>query len=150
MRTGPNLLKLARKEQCLALLTQLRNSYKIDGRIYRVFPSGEVQYLHPKVRSSCRQPTQSGTGISTSRGRSGRRTRAFEYSLAGDIWSFGATEVPGCCFLRLGGRSRCGVAFWSCFCAVGASGGGEAELLGEPLLQCRAGNAVCAAPGRSR
>jgi photosystem I subunit 2 len=48
MREGPNLLKLARKEQCLALLTQLRTKFKLDGRIYRVFPSGEVQYLHPK------------------------------------------------------------------------------------------------------
>ena len=50
MRQGPNLLKLARKEQCLALLSNLRNSFKTDGRIYRVFPSGEVQYLHPKAR----------------------------------------------------------------------------------------------------
>jgi len=48
MRQGPNLLKLARKEQCLALLTQLRTKFKIDGFIYRVFPNGEVQYLHPK------------------------------------------------------------------------------------------------------
>jgi len=48
MRSGPNLLKLARKEQCLALLTQLRNKFKTDGQFYRVFPNGEVQYLHPK------------------------------------------------------------------------------------------------------
>merc|ERR1719238_136964 len=48
MRQGPNLLKLARKEQCLALLTQLRTKFKQDGCIYRVFPNGEVQYLHPK------------------------------------------------------------------------------------------------------
>ncbi|KAK9813263.1 hypothetical protein WJX72_011635 [[Myrmecia] bisecta] len=48
MRQGPNLLKLARKEQCLALLTQLRNKFKTDGQFYRVFPNGEVQYLHPK------------------------------------------------------------------------------------------------------
>ncbi|BDA43518.1 Photosystem I reaction center subunit II, chloroplastic [Coccomyxa sp. Obi] len=48
MRQGPNLLKLARKEQCLALLTQLRNKFKTDGQFYRVFPDGEVQYLHPK------------------------------------------------------------------------------------------------------
>ncbi|KAL8253825.1 hypothetical protein R6Q59_032046 [Mikania micrantha] len=37
MREGPNLLKLARKEQCLALGTRLR-----------VFPKTEVQYLHLK------------------------------------------------------------------------------------------------------
>ena len=48
MREGPNLLKLARKEQCMALLAQLRTKFKLDGRVYRVFPSGEVQYLHPK------------------------------------------------------------------------------------------------------
>merc|ERR550537_592814 len=48
MRKGPNLLKLARKEQCLALLSQLRNKFKLNGCIYRVYPSGEVQYLHPK------------------------------------------------------------------------------------------------------
>lgn len=47
MRKGPNLLKLARKEQCLALLTQLRNKFKADGCVYRVYPSGEVTYLHP-------------------------------------------------------------------------------------------------------
>ncbi|CEG01861.1 Photosystem I PsaD [Ostreococcus tauri] len=48
MRKGPNLLKLARKEQCLALLNTFRSKMKLDGCIYRVFPSGEVQYLHPK------------------------------------------------------------------------------------------------------
>ena len=48
MRSGPNLLKLARKEQCLALLSQLRTKFKTDGQFYRVFPDGEVQYLHPK------------------------------------------------------------------------------------------------------
>jgi len=47
-RKGPNLLKLARKEQCLALGTQLRNKFKISYQFYRVYPSGEVQYLHPK------------------------------------------------------------------------------------------------------
>jgi photosystem I subunit 2 len=48
MLVGENLLYLARKEQCLALGTQLR-SFKInDYKIYRLFPSGEIQYLHPK------------------------------------------------------------------------------------------------------
>lgn len=40
---GPNLLKLARKEQCLALLTQLRSKFKLNGQFYRVFPNGEVR-----------------------------------------------------------------------------------------------------------
>ncbi|KAL6638091.1 hypothetical protein ACP70R_025663 [Stipagrostis hirtigluma subsp. patula] len=48
MREGPNLLKLARKEQCLALGNRLRSKYKINYQFYRVFPNGEVQYLHPK------------------------------------------------------------------------------------------------------
>jgi photosystem I subunit 2 len=50
MREGENLLYLARKEQCLALGTQLRTKFKpkIDNyKIYRVYPNGEVQYLHP-------------------------------------------------------------------------------------------------------
>jgi len=50
MNAGENLLYLARKEQCLALGTQLRTKFKPkieDYKIYRVFPSGEVQYLHP-------------------------------------------------------------------------------------------------------
>merc|ERR1712216_272820 len=48
MRKGPNLLKLARKEQCMALVTTFRAKKIANGCIYRVFPSGEVQYLHPK------------------------------------------------------------------------------------------------------
>lgn len=50
MNEGENLLYLARKEQCLALGTQLRTAFKPkiqDYKIYRVFPSGETQYLHP-------------------------------------------------------------------------------------------------------
>ena len=42
------MLYLARKEQCLALGTQLRTFKINDYKIYRIFPSGEVQYLHPK------------------------------------------------------------------------------------------------------
>lgn len=48
MRMGQNLLYLARKEHCLALGTQLRAFKITDYKIYRIFPSGEVQYLHPK------------------------------------------------------------------------------------------------------
>lgn len=50
MRQGENLLYLARKEQCLALGAQLRMKFKPkmeDFKIYRVYPSGEIQYLHP-------------------------------------------------------------------------------------------------------
>jgi photosystem I subunit 2 len=39
----------SKKEQCLALGTQLRTLFKIsDYKIYRIFPNSEVQYLHPK------------------------------------------------------------------------------------------------------
>jgi photosystem I subunit 2 len=48
MHSGLNLLYLARKEQCLALSTQLRTFKISDYKIYRIFPSGEIQYLHPK------------------------------------------------------------------------------------------------------
>jgi photosystem I subunit 2 len=50
MNVGENLLYLARKEQALALGAQLRTKFKPkieDYKIYRVFPSGEIQYLHP-------------------------------------------------------------------------------------------------------
>jgi photosystem I subunit 2 len=42
---------LARKEQCLALGKQLRTKFKPkieDYKIYRVFPDGSNEYLHPK------------------------------------------------------------------------------------------------------
>ena len=49
MKTGPNLVYFARKEQCLALGKQLRSTFKInDYRIFRLLPSGEVQFIHPK------------------------------------------------------------------------------------------------------
>ncbi|MGB3695506.1 MAG: photosystem I reaction center subunit II PsaD [Spirulinaceae cyanobacterium] len=50
MHGGENLLYLARKEQCLALGAQFRTQFKPriqDYKIYRIYPSGEVQYLHP-------------------------------------------------------------------------------------------------------
>lgn len=47
MLLGYNLLYLARKEQCLALGAQLKKMKIIDFKIYRIFPSGEVQHLHP-------------------------------------------------------------------------------------------------------
>lgn len=49
MHSGENLLYLARKEQCLALGSQLR-TFKpkmMDYKIYRIYASGEVEYLHP-------------------------------------------------------------------------------------------------------
>ena len=49
MKSGPNLVYFARKEQCLALGKQLRTGFKInDYKIFRLLPSGEVQFIHPK------------------------------------------------------------------------------------------------------
>ena len=49
MREGANLLYLARKEHCIALGgQQLRAKFKINNyKIYRIFPNGEIQYIHP-------------------------------------------------------------------------------------------------------
>nr|WDB00139.1 photosystem I subunit II [Cyanidium caldarium] len=49
MKAGDNLLYLAKKEQCLALGNQLKIKFKIlNFKIYRIFPDGEAQFLHPK------------------------------------------------------------------------------------------------------
>jgi len=48
-KAGPNLVYFARKEQALALGKQLRTNFKInDYRIFRLLPSGEIQFIHPK------------------------------------------------------------------------------------------------------
>jgi len=47
MRQGENLLYIARKEYGIALGAQLRKMKITDYKIYRVYPNGEVQYLHP-------------------------------------------------------------------------------------------------------
>lgn len=89
MRQGPNLLKLARKEQCLALLTQLRTKFKTDGFIYRVFPNGEVQYLHPKVRHSAR--SGEGRRVALHGGR--RRRSCWLAAAAAGRFSFAAAAT---------------------------------------------------------
>ncbi|MEI6032127.1 MAG: photosystem I reaction center subunit II PsaD [Synechococcaceae cyanobacterium ELA739] len=51
MNEGDNLMYFARKEQCLALGTQLRTKFKPrieDYKIYRIFPGGDTEFLHPK------------------------------------------------------------------------------------------------------
>ncbi len=50
MNEGENIMYFARKEQCLALGTQLR-TFKPrieDYKIYRIFPGGDTEFLHPK------------------------------------------------------------------------------------------------------
>jgi photosystem I subunit 2 len=51
MNEGENLMYFARKEQCLALGTQLRTKFKPrieDYKIYRIYPGGDTEFLHPK------------------------------------------------------------------------------------------------------
>ena len=51
MNEGENLMYFARKEQCLALGTQLRTKFKPrieDYKIYRIFPGGDTEFLHPQ------------------------------------------------------------------------------------------------------
>lgn len=49
MNEGDNLLYLARKEYCIMLGgQQLRSKFKINNyKIYRIFPNGDVEYIHP-------------------------------------------------------------------------------------------------------
>ena len=49
MKPGANLVYFARKEQGLALGKQLKTNFKInDYRIFRLLPSGELQFIYPK------------------------------------------------------------------------------------------------------
>jgi photosystem I subunit 2 len=51
MNAGENIMYFARKEQCLALGTQLRTKFKPkieDYKVYRIYPGGDVEFLHPK------------------------------------------------------------------------------------------------------
>jgi photosystem I subunit II len=47
MNSGANMLYLAKKEQALALGTQLRKFKITDYKIWREFPNGDQVYLHP-------------------------------------------------------------------------------------------------------
>jgi photosystem I subunit 2 len=64
MKQGENLVYFARKEQCLALGSQLRTVFKInDYKIYRIFSTGEVQYLHPKDGSFPEKVNEGRVGV---------------------------------------------------------------------------------------
>lgn len=66
MREDDNLLYLAKKEQCLALSEQLKSIFRIkDFKIYRIFPNGEVQYLHPKDGVAPEKSNPGRTGVGT-------------------------------------------------------------------------------------
>ena len=48
MRNGENLLYLARKEYGIYLGGQVLRKLKItDYKVYRIYPNGEIQYIHP-------------------------------------------------------------------------------------------------------
>jgi len=88
MRKGPNLLKLARKEQCLALLTYLRSKLKLNGCIYRVFPSGEVQYLHPKDGIYPEKVGAGRTGVNTNMRSIGKNPNPAAIKFGGKLGTF--------------------------------------------------------------
>ena len=51
MNAGENIMYFAKKEQCLALGTQLRTKFKPkieDYKVYRIYAGGDVEFLHPK------------------------------------------------------------------------------------------------------
>lgn len=83
MRSGPNLLKFARKEQCLALTNQLRTKYKIEPVFYRVFPDGKVQYLHPADGVYPEKVNQGRVGINTNARRIGQNVNPIKVKFTG-------------------------------------------------------------------
>merc|ERR550514_1738068 len=83
MRQGTNLLKLARKEQCLALTTQLRTKFKTNACFYRVFPNGEVQYLHPADGVYPEKVNKGRTGANQNMRRIGQNTQPVKMKFSG-------------------------------------------------------------------
>merc|ERR1712134_220055 len=83
MRQGPNLLKLSRKEQCLALTTQLRAKFKANASFYRVFPNGEVQYLHPADGVYPEKVNKGRTGANQNMRRIGQNTQPVKVKFTG-------------------------------------------------------------------
>jgi photosystem I subunit 2 len=83
MRQGPNLLKLARKEQCLALTSQLRTKFKTDACFYRVFPDGEVQYIHPADGTYPEKVKKGRKGVNQNMRRIGQNPQAVRVKFTG-------------------------------------------------------------------
>ena len=82
------LLKLARKEQCMSLLTYLRSKLKLNGCIYRVFPSGEVQYLHPKDGIYPEKVGAGRTGVNTNMRSIGKNPNPAAIKFGGKLGTF--------------------------------------------------------------
>jgi photosystem I subunit 2 len=102
MRKGPNLLKLARKEHCLALTTQLRNKFKLTPCFYRVYPTGEVEYLHPKDGVYPEKVNAGRAGENQNMRRIGENVNPIKARLA----SFGLVELLLLLLLRFVRRAR--------------------------------------------
>merc|ERR1719161_2363581 len=83
MRQGPNLLKLARKEQCLALTSQLRTKFKTDACFYRVLPDGEVQYIHPADGTYPEKVKKGRKGVNQNMRRIGQNCQASSVKFTG-------------------------------------------------------------------
>merc|ERR1712046_367105 len=83
MLKGPNLLKLARKEQCLALTTLLRTKFKTDSCFYRVFPDGEVQYIHPADGTYPEKVKKGRKGVNQNMRRIGQNPQAVKVKFTG-------------------------------------------------------------------
>jgi photosystem I subunit 2 len=50
MRRGINVLKQARKEQCICMASRLQRSFKVNSSIFKVVAEGggeKVEHLHP-------------------------------------------------------------------------------------------------------
>merc|ERR1712193_134929 len=83
VRQGPNLLKLSRKEQCLALTTQLRSKFKTNASFYRIFPNGEVQYLHPADGVYPEKVNKGRKGANQNMRRIGQNTQPIKVKFSG-------------------------------------------------------------------
>ena len=116
MRKGPNLLKLARKEQCLALTTQLRNKFKLTPCFYRVFPTGEVEYLHPKDGVYPEKVNAGREGANQNMRRIGENVNPIK--VCGAAHAHCAVLVRGGRLAASGAKRR--LRRWPCLCTQGS------------------------------
>lgn len=83
MNEGRNLAYFARKEQCLALGTQLRTFKLNDYKVYRIFPSGEVQFLHPKDGVFPEKTNEGRVGVNNPGRRIGQNPNPIDVKFSG-------------------------------------------------------------------
>jgi hypothetical protein len=99
MRKGPNLIKFSKKEQCLALTTQLRTKFKTDACFYRVFPDGAVEYLHPADGVYPEKVNAGRVGVNTNMRRVGQNVNPIQVRRARPARP---REAPCCTDARCG------------------------------------------------